>query len=841
MRNLLASGLAALALPATSQVVINEYSCSNISTVTDNFGQYEDWIELYNPSGSPVNLAGYYLSDNLNAPAKWTIGTASIPANGFLVIWCSARDINTGVLHANFKLTQTKPEMIILSDPSSTIVDSVTLDPAQADDSRGRTTNGAPTWSLFTTPTPNASNTGAVSEYATTPSMSLAAGFYTGSQSVTITSPDAGVTIRYTLDGSNPTPASTAYSGPLAINATTVVRARAFSSNPTVPPSLTESNTYFINVTQTMAVVSVFGEQLMNLLSGSYLDPITGIEYFDPSGVQRAESHGQANKHGNDSWFYPQRGIDFVSRDQYGHAHALRHKLFNMKDRTVFQRVILKAAANDNYPSSGGAHIRDAYVHTLSQVGDLDLDERTWEPCVVYANGQYWGVYELREKVDDEDFLDYYYNQFEPNIQMLKTWGGTWAEYGGAQAFTDWDNLKNFILGNNMAIQSNYDYVDSLLSVQSLTDYFVLNSFVVCSDWLNWNTAWWRGLNPAGNKKKWRYILWDEDATFGHYINYTGIPNQNPNADPCFPEFLGDPGGQGHVPIMNALLANDGFRAFYINRYVDLVNSTFNCQRMHFVLDSMINMITPEMPAHVAKWGGTMAQWQANVQDLHDYIDTRCNIILSMFDSCYQTTGPYAIEVNVDPPASGTVQLNTLHLQNFVWNGNYLGGIPINLTALPAAGYEFDYWEAFNHTFTPDDTTLAVQMMLVNADSIIAHFKKIPDPVPPMQPAPGITPSTYQTPDVDTTIHTTVPNAFSPNGDGHNDVIRIVGNEIAAMTWTIYNRWGEVVFSTNDPAQGWDGTFDGEPQSPGVFAYTISATLLNGERRLLMGNITLLR
>ena len=73
-------------------------------------------------------------------------------------------------------------------------------------------------------------------------------------------------------------------------------------------------------------------------------------------------------------------------------------------------------------------------------------------------------------------------------------------------------------------------------------------------DWLNWNTGWWRGRNPDGDKKKWRYILWDMDATFDHYVNYTGVPDTSSDADPCDPEELGDPGGQGHVPILNCTI-----------------------------------------------------------------------------------------------------------------------------------------------------------------------------------------------------------------------------------------------------------------------------------------------
>src|SRR3972149_4709972 len=99
-----------------SQVVINEYSCSNLNSFADNFGEYEDWIELYNTSASPVNLTGYHLSDLKTDPIKWSFGNVTIAANGFLRVWASGRNINTGTHHAIFKLTQCKPEAIIFAD-----------------------------------------------------------------------------------------------------------------------------------------------------------------------------------------------------------------------------------------------------------------------------------------------------------------------------------------------------------------------------------------------------------------------------------------------------------------------------------------------------------------------------------------------------------------------------------------------------------------------------------------------------------------------------------------------------------------------------------------------------
>jgi gliding motility-associated-like protein len=722
---------------AKAQIVINEYSCSNVNSFVDNFGGYEDWIELYNTTGSAVSLNGWYMSDKKTNPTKWQIGSATIAANGFLRVWASGRDINTGTLHAGFKLTQCKPEAIVLANGSGVIVDSTTLKPTLEGHSRGRTTNGAATWSLFTVPTPNASNAGPLSDYAARPVMSLAPGFYAIPQSVTMTCSTPGVTIRYTTDGSTPSAGSTAYTGAVNIPATTVLRAVAFSSNPSIPNSFVESNTYFINVSHTVEVVSIFGDQVMSLMNGSYANPYTGIEYFDHNGVFKTESYGLTNKHGNDSWAYNQRGIDFVSHDQYGYNYALVDQIFNVSPRDEFQHIIFKAAANDNYPLStaGAVHIRDAYVQTLSQRAQLHMDERTWAPCVMYVNGQYWGVYDTREKVDDADFMEYYFNTKEDSLQMLKTWGGTWSEYGGAQAQTDWDNLKNFITGNSMAVPANYNYVDSLYSTKSLADYVILNSFVVCSDWLNWNTIWWRGLNTNADKKKWRYCLWDEDATFNHYINYTGIPNTNPDAEPCDPNSLSNPGGQGHIPVLNALLQSPTFYQYYIMRYFDLLNGPMNCSYMVSLLDSMVNVIQPEMQQHINKWGGSYNTWWANYQTLRTFIQDRCNLVVQQFTDCWPVTGPWPFVVDISPANSGNIDLNSINLSNFIWSGQYPGNMTILMTAHPNPGYCFDHWEFNHHIPLPGINDTSISFTYTMGDTAVAYFVSTTAPTVTATPA----------------------------------------------------------------------------------------------------------
>ena len=714
-----------------AQVLINEYCAANVSVNTDNFGENEDWIELYNAGSAAVNLNGYWLSDKINNIQKWQIPAINLAPGGRVLIWCSSRNITTGPYHTNFGLTQSEnSEHVIFSDPSGVILDSTAVRRCLQNHSRGRTTDGAATWSVFTTPTPNATNNTATAvSYANKPNMNIVGGIYPGTQNVTLSTADPSLTIRYTTNGSTPTATSTQYTGPITISATTVLRARAFSGNSAVIPGFVETHTYFIGVSHTIPIVSLWGDQPLNqLFNGTQNEPETGMEYFTSTGTLLEKVYGNSNKHGNDSWSYNQRGIDFVVRDKFGYAAEIDNQIFPIKTRDKFDRVIFKPAANDNYPAAtaGAAHVRDAYVHTLSLVGGLDLDVRTSESCVLYKNGQYWGVYEIREKADDKDYIEYYYGIPEANIQYLKTWGSTWSEYGGGQAQTDWNTLRNYILNNNMGVAANFAVVDAQYNWRSLVDYFCINSYTVCTDWLNWNTAWWRGINmPASNpRSKWSYALWDMDATFGHYINYTNVPDQSVSADPCNAESLPNPGGQGHTQILTKLITeNPEVHQYYVSRYIDLGNTTFSCNFMVHVLDSMLAVFAPEMPGQINRWGGNLTTYQSNVLQLRNFILQRCVAIQTGMTNCYGVQGPYNTVFTVDPLGAGTLKVNSLTPAGYPYAGTYYGNIDILIKAFANSGYNFSHWESVDgNTVNPNVNDPVASTQISGPDTIIAHF-----------------------------------------------------------------------------------------------------------------------
>lgn len=717
-------------LPA--QIVINEYSCSNFESFPDNYQAYEDWIELYNAGSTSVNLGGYYLSDKPDAPQKWQIPAGvSIPAHGFRLFWTSGRDeVSLSGYHTNFKLTQTggSPDSLVLADPDGNILDMQSLSITQKEHSNGRITNGSAQWGVFTSPTPGTTNNESeyFTRYAETPVMDYEGGFYPAAITVSISSSEPNAVIRYTTNGNEPVSTSPVYSVPIQITATKILKARVFSNDAGILPGLIAYNTYFINESHTLPVVSVAATNLIELLNGnSSMFPWGSIEYFNTDGIRTTMGYGEFDKHGQDSWVHPQRSIDYKMRDECGYNYALLENLFTSTDRDEYQKIILRASGDDNYPGiDSSAHMRDDFVQTISVQSGMNLDERKSARCVVYANGQYWGVYAIREKVNDHDFTKFYYDQDKYNLYYLMLWGGTWAEYGGQAAFNDWNSLYNYTMSHNMADSASYAYVESKLDPASITDYMLINSFVVCSDWLNWNVGWWRGLNPQGRHQRWGYILWDEDATFGHYINYTGIPAQTPYVTPCYHEALtGGSDPEGHVRLLNKLRDNPGFEQYYVSRYVDLLNTAFNPNFLLLLFDSLAAVITPEMGRHFLRWGGNNLQWQGNVQDIRNFVTRRYSFVREAIMECYNLTGPYAVTVEVSPPGKGQVKLNSLDLKNYPWSGSYYGNIDTKLTAMETDQFfKFDHWEVNHNTIFPADTLKSISLRFTASDTIVAVY-----------------------------------------------------------------------------------------------------------------------
>jgi len=232
-----------------AQVVVNEFSASNLESFYDSFGKTEDWIELYNTSTDLVDISGWHISDKENKPTKWAIPAGTtLDANGYLVLYCSGRDtLINDEYHTNFKLAQTKgSDIVLLSDASGTVLEMHEMNLTLVEHSRCRVTDGDSEWRISTTPSFGTTNDGTpqVNGYTTAPSMDLEGGFYEGSQTVQLTNNEPNSTLRYTLDGTNPRANSPEYTDPITVTETTVIKAQAYSNDPMLLPGKMDFNTF---------------------------------------------------------------------------------------------------------------------------------------------------------------------------------------------------------------------------------------------------------------------------------------------------------------------------------------------------------------------------------------------------------------------------------------------------------------------------------------------------------------------------------------------------------------------------------------------------------------------
>lgn len=755
-----------------AQISINEYSASNLRDTTDQYGEREDWIELYNNCNEAFDLSGYHLSDKEGKPKKWKIPQGTIVApKSHILFFASGRDVEN---HTNFKFTQSNAdESIILADKNGVILEKTNYLPTQLSHTRGKSQDGGNTWVIFDNHSSFGISNNAMngySAYAPKPKIVSKAGWYKDSVKIEM-EVIQGYEVRYTLDGSEPNETSPLYASPFVIKNTAIVKAKSFSAADQMQlGSFLDFATFFLNEpASTLPIISIGSDQVIELAEGNReLKPIASIEVFDQAGKLISTSYGEMDSHGQDSWVNPQRSLDWISRDEMGYSNGIKQKLFSYSERDNFQRIILRASGDDNYPSvgdeehEGSTHIRDEFVHTLVQEGQMKMDVRALERYLIYLNGQYWGVYTIREKPDDHDYTEHTYNQGKYDIQFLKTWGQSWAEYGGEKSFEDWLDLRDFIIENDMSKPENYEKVKQEYDVVSLMDYMIANLSAVSSDWLNYNTGWWRGLKESGGHKKWGYIMWDNDATFDYYINYSGVPDISPEAKACdideiasfltnefFPKdtmeffFQGDSffidgewvwfppdtfvsypdPGKHEILFLKLLKENPEFRNTYFARYADMINTAWSCENMMSTLNRLIDEIKPEMPRQIERWGGSMDEWELNIERLKSFVEERCQKIAEGLVECYEVTGPYHITVMTDPPDQGKILLNTLTHTSLPWSGAYFGNMDNSIGVEATRESKFVRWDSKNGNTTFANNLLSnTSFVSTENDTLIAVF-----------------------------------------------------------------------------------------------------------------------
>ncbi len=836
-----------------AQVKINEYSVSNTlsfagTTYADNLNNRPDWIELHNASTNSVTISGWYLTNDPDNVTKFKLpATATITANGFLRIWCKEKYFikdAPGNLHTNFELTQCLGEYILLTAANGTSrKDSIQLNLTQSNHSWGRKPDGAATWKLFDKPSPATTNTvqTAFIDYVATPVFGAPSGFSNSNQLISITCPTPSTsTIYYTTNGSEPTTASSIYTAAITLTTTTVIRAMATTTISGYLSSFMQTNTYFIgqNINTNYGVVSLSGGTLLkpsftNSLSAKVA---THLEYFE-GGQLKTESYGFVTHNTNDVFgTNKQHGLDFETADDYGYNNALKHQFFSdskqgKSTRASFEHVLLKAAGSDNYADTSnagladtlGTHVRDVFAQTFALTNNLHFDGRRNKFTITYVNGLYAGIYDLREPFETS-YINHYYNVLYDSIDNMQTTSSNAFKIESGSD-TAWVTLYNFIVTKSMTNVAYYNYVESKLDFNSLIDFMIYNSYMINADFLNNNVALWQSRLKTDSIGKWKYAMVNMDNIYGFKKGLvTGITSPSITTGPCAYNTSTTTAAQsGHAAIVEKLMTNQKFKDLYINRFSELLTTTLTCDKLKAHLAYLKTLLASEMPRHIDSLGNsksTLLQWNKNIDTLSQRLSTRCNNIKSSVVDCYDLSGPYNLNITVFPPeANAEVSFDVFKSQSFPWSLNYFGDVNVKLKQrlIDTAKYEFSHWEFEHHIPNPLKPIDSLSLLIKTNDNIVVYYtEKYPV--------------------------TLFPTGFSPNGDGNNDVLRLVGTRwVTDFMVEIWNRWGELVYSSTDVTSGWDGNFKGNASQTGVYGYVVKYTDATGTAQIKKGNVTLIR
>jgi hypothetical protein len=687
-----------LTIDGFSQLYINEILTANVTVNPDNdYQNYGDWIEIYNAGSSPVNLLDYTITDDIDNPGKYRFThSIYVDAHDYKLIWADGYD---NWSHTNFSLDN-DGEYIALISPGGTITDYVTYDKQIPDISYGRAPDGSSNWVYFAKPTPeysNSPNGTAGPIQSPDVSFSLSAGFYYSSQNVDISTSSPTGVIHYTTDGSIPDDNSPVYSAPVHISSTTVLKARCYE--PGVLPGDIGVSTYFINESFDIPVVSLSTDPyyFFDWSWGIYVKGENGIpgcggitanwfqdwerpinfEYYEPNGARKINKMVGTKIIGSCTRNRPLKSLTLISREKYGES-GIEYKFFQSKDNDSFKSLNLRNSGNDFDETM----LRDGFMQNVI-IGKMDIDYQGYQPTVVFLNGEYWGILNLREKMN-EHYVESNYGNDADNVSVLEN--DAVVVHGDADHYND---LVDYINSHNLSIQANFDYVNTRMDVSEYLNYYITNTFFDNEDWPHNNVKYWRENSSTG---RWRWVLYDLDFGFGLLDYYDGynlssISNTDWSHD-----------------VIRGLMENQDFENEFIQRFAANLNTTFEPDRVIGILDSLAANIESKMPRHIDKWDYPPSYdpgWLGYVENMRNYAHNRVPFMRSQIINYFDISGTYHLETSVSVPNSGKIKLCEVDITNAT-EGEYFDDIPVRLEAVPDDGYIFTGWTGdINSTSNP--------------------------------------------------------------------------------------------------------------------------------------------
>ncbi|MDI6402000.1 CotH kinase family protein [Balneolaceae bacterium ANBcel3] len=754
-----------ISIPCTmyAQVAINEVMASNSSTIADEDGDYEDWIELYNYSPFPIHLEGHGLSDDYDNPLRWIFPDITIEPGEYLLIWASNKDRRDPgqPLHTNFAISSAGEE-VLLSAPNGMIIDEIEARPIPNNISLGRYPNGLGDLMYFDHPTPSAPNEdNGYQNILSEPLFSISPGFYSTTHTLEIIPPAEGATIYYTTDGSKPTTESLVYESPikleprtgeknvLAIIRTNPIEADAFSRGWIEPEILLNkahtirakakktghlsssinTGTWFMDIEERdIPVLSLttepdhffhddtgiyvpgaiyndtgYGDNQWGKPNANYFqrgrewERPASLEWFE-QGQQKFRQDIGVRIHGGGSRSLPMKSLRLYARGSYGQTH-FEYPLFEDQNYAAYKRFLLRNSGQDFYQRS--TMFRDAFMQTL--VRNLNFDTQAYRPVILFLNGEYWGIHNVRERYD-KYYFERVYSVEEENLDLLT--GRHLIKEGSDQHYM---KMLEFIENNCLSEPGNYAYIQTQMDIKNYIDYVIANVFFRNTDWPANNIDFWRYSGPIDSDipekdGKWRWLLFDTDFGFG-LSGGRGAWEFN------MMEIISDEEGMHwynrpwSTLIIRALFESEDFREKFITRFSDLLNTTFQPTHISELIDHFHDLLAPEIETHIDRWSypESVSQWESNIQLMKTFGELRPEYQWNHLKDHFDLKNRINVTIDSSHPNAGSILLNTLKIHplldgiqspelTFPWTGSYFPEIPISVSADPVPGFSFSHW-----------------------------------------------------------------------------------------------------------------------------------------------------
>ncbi|WP_010182416.1 lamin tail domain-containing protein [Aquimarina agarilytica] len=671
-------------------IQINEVQSSNLSSFEnpDIFSPFEDWIELKNITSSPIDIGGYFLSDDIKKPNKWRIPDGTeIKANSYLIIHAADDDFSDSKikLNTNFKLNQ-KGETLILSMPDGTELDRIEIPVLQNDHTYGRKSDGS--FSMFSDASPGFKNedTMAFTLIEADIKFSIESGLYDLSQTVTVTNSGEGI-LHYTLDGTTPTSASSQYKDPIVVTKNTVLKVIAIKSNNIY--SLVEHRTYIINAKHDLPVILLSSDNLSKThFNKNVIDGRVAFQFIEPNGSVAINQYANFRASGKTSSWVPQLNGKIEASDVYG-EEDFDYKMFPNKNIDKYRGFLFRNASQDWELT----HLRDAFVSRLLSEDNLtNFPFEGYRPAVLYVNGAYQGIINVRE--DDDS------NYIKDNFNLKK----------GDFNITKWNH--SFEINEDRNVFDKTISFNDIVNLKFLISYTELNEY---------GFGVWRDISGKTDHEV-HYFMHDFDVIFGNF-------------------------GGGHEPVTNPMSVSDilyfdpvefpDYRAEEIQFIAALINHMYSKERALGILDDMEAELESEIPAHAIISNKLAIQqefpsapfenleaWKNNMEMLKKDVANRIDdAIFDRIKATHSTDNTISVVYETSNIEEGFIRVHDIKSVQEKFKGTYFSNIPIKFSAEALPGYRFVRWEG-----GISSTDVQITPIFNENTSIKAVFEAIPTP-----------------------------------------------------------------------------------------------------------------